>query len=425
MEYCISAFWIGLELLCAIFFCGAFLSRKPKKKYQAMVIAAVWLFVVFYSYFPIKDFVKQILLVSVFISISLLLYEGRLLAHFFLAVLCYIFIATIDVIAINGACLLLDISYDDFIWEKFNYTILTTADKLIAVLFSWLLSKFRIKGNLGRQHSKWLFLSTLFPTVSMVMFLMFFYQASRYGGIPISIILFGCILMVANIAMLYIVDNIEKATVAEQNSRLLKQQMALQAENYLALKKNYTAQRKSTHEFERHIQVLQDLLERQEYDSANDYVRKLQVNRSLKVYCINSNNPVIDVVLNQKHQLAQENGISMSVKVNDLSAIPIQPHEMVVLLSNLLDNAIEACLKVEGHREIMCTLLVEDSIYISVRNTSNPVNIVNGEIETTKANPAEHGFGIPAVKFILEHLNSEYTFEYKEGWFQFVAEIQI
>ena len=59
----------------------------------------------------------------------------------------------------------------------------------------------------------------------------------------------------------------------------------------------------------------------------------------------------------------------MRVKVNDLSSVSIQTNELVVLLSNLLDNAIEACLKLEQNREIVCSILKEDSIYISIRNT--------------------------------------------------------
>lgn len=115
----------------------------------------------------------------------------------------------------------------------------------------------------------------------------------------------------------------------------------------------------------------------------------------------------------------------MRVQVNDLSSISYQTDELVVLLSNLLDNAIEACLRLDGHREILCSILKEDSVYISIRNTSNPVVIVNNEIPTSKSEVTEHGFGIPAVKYILEQQNAEYTFAYKDGWFQFVAEIPL
>lgn len=423
MEYFISGIWMGLELLCIICFNGAFLIKRDGIKHKSFIIVTVWAFVSVYTHLPINQLARQIMVPLIFSGVSLLLYKGSYIAHFFLAIICYIFIAAMDAIAVNGMCSLLHIDYDTFVWRKLSYITLITADKLIAIFLAWLLYHFRKKGNLGVQHHKWLLLSALFPAISVLMFLMFFFDAPADKDISISIVIFSSILMVANIAMLYIIAGIEKATEHEQDTRLLKQQISLQSENYNALKKNYSVQRKATHEFERHIQVIRDLLDREEYDFVKNYVCQLQANRTLRIFCIHSNNPVIDVVLNQKHQLAQENGITMRVQVNDLSSMPYQTDDFVVLLSNLLDNAIEACLRMDGQREILCSILEENGVYISIRNTSEPVVIVDGEIATSKPNATEHGFGLPAVKYILERLNAEYTFAYEDGWFQFVAEI--
>ena len=423
MEYVISAIWSALELFCFILFNGAFLVRKARKKSDILAVAAIWIFTSVYAYLPINQFLKQLCLPFIYAWISVLLYEGTYVAHVFLAVICYIFVAVIDAFSSYGMCEMLHIDYSTLIWRKLLYTTLITADKLVAVFLAWLLYRFRGKRSWGKWYDKWLLLSVLFPAVSIFVFLMFFYYGPRDGDISISIVIFSVVLMAANIAMLYIISGIEKATEHEQDARLLKQQISLQTENYNALKKNYSVQRKATHEFERHIQVLRDLLDQEEYDSAKDYIRTLQANRTLRIFCVNSSNPVIDVVLNQKHQLAQENAITMHVQVNDLSSISYQTDELVVLLSNLLDNAIEACLRLDGRREILCTILKEDSTYISIRNTSNPVVIVNNEIPTSKPDATEHGFGIPAVKYILERLNAEYTSAYNDGWFQFVAEI--
>lgn len=423
MEYLISGVWIGIELLCNILFCGAFLARKECSYAKGFILVIVWIVIGLYSNLGINPIVKQVATVLLFTFISSQLYKGSYITHILLTLICYIFITAIDTIAINGMCTLLKISYSELIWRRISYTVVTTMDKITACLIAWLLNRFREKNNLTGIHNKWLILSCLFPAVSAVMFVVLFFNVPRNEDASASIVVFSGILVIANIAMLYVISSIEKATMHEQETRLLKQQISIQAENYSALKNNYNAQRKATHEFERHIQVLRDLLDQEEYDSAKDYVRGLQTNRTLRVFCINSNNPVIDVVLNQKHQLAQENGITMRVQVNDLSSIPYQTDEFVVLLSNLLDNAIEACLRKDGLREILCSILKEDGVYISIRNTSKQVDIVNGEIATSKPNATEHGFGLPAVKYILERLHAEYTFVYKDGWFQFVAEI--
>lgn len=425
MEYVIGTIWTSLELCCVVLFCGTFLPKRELHKRAIAASILLWAIVCIYPNIPMNHFVKQALTVSCYMALSLVLYRGTWFAHLCLAVIFYIFIAAIDAITVNGMCTLLGIDYNTFVWRKLSYITLTTAEKLLAVFLAWALYHFRPKSNLGKQRSRWMQLSILFPAVSAVMLAVLFYTSADGDDIAAGVAVFAGILMIANAAILYVINQIERAVEQEQELRLLRQQISMQAESYTALKESYSVQRKSTHEFERHIRVLKDLLDQKEYEAAREYVRQLQADRALKVFSILSNNPVIDVVLNQKHQAAQENNIKMHVKVNDLSAVSINTNQLVVLLSNLLDNAIEACQKLEKSREIVCSILMEDSLYVAIRNTSSPVEIIHGEIATTKPDKAEHGYGLSAVKYILEQLGAEYAFTYSGGWFQFVAEIRL
>lgn len=423
MSYVIGAIWNLLELQSVYYFNGSFLFRKENNQNNINKVLLILLLTCIYSNFPINHYVKMIFTILAYSVLSMLLLQGTFVVHACLSIICFIFITAIETISINGMCYLLGISLNTFIWRKLSYLTLVTAEKLLALFFTWILNRSRRKGNLGKQHSKWIQLSSLFPIISAMMLTFLFYNSPRNEDVSLGIVFFGAILIVANFAMIYVISSIEKSTERDRDLRLLRQQISIQTENYRALKENYSVQRKSTHEFERHIQVIRDLLDQKEYKSAQDYVRQLQANRTLKVFSISSNNPVIDVVLNQKHQVAQENGIKMRVKVNDLSAITIGKNELVVLISNLLDNAIEACMRIENNREIVCNILMEGNIYLSIRNTSLPVTIVHGEIPTTKQDATEHGYGLQAVKYILDQLEAEYTFAYNDGWFQFVAEI--
>lgn len=423
MSYVIGAIWNLLELQSVYYFNGSFLFRKENNQNNINKVLLILLFTCIYSNFPINHYVKMIFTISSYSVLSILLLQGTFVVHACLSIICFIFITAIETISINSMCYLLGISLNTFIWRKLSYLTLVTAEKLLALFCTWILNRSRRKGNLGKQHSKWIQLSALFPIISAMMLTFLFYNSPRNEDVSLGIVFFGVILIIANFAMIYVISSIEKSTERDRDLRLLRQQISIQTENYRALKENYSVQRKSTHEFERHIQVIRDLLDQKEYESAQDYVRQLQANRTLKVFSISSNNPVIDVVLNQKHQVAQENGIKMRVKVNDLSAITIGKNELVVLISNLLDNAIEACMRIENNREIVCNILMEGNIYLSIRNTSLPVTIIHGEIPTTKQETTEHGYGLQAVKYILDHLNAEYTFAYNDGWFQFVAEI--
>lgn len=142
-----------------------------------------------------------------------------------------------------------------------------------------------------------------------------------------------------------------------------------------------------------------------------------------RIFTVNSHHPVIDAVLNQKYQQAQEHEIDVQMQVSDLAYVSISTDHLVVLLSNLLDNAIEACNKLPNHRFIECSLILSDSLYISVRNTSMPVETNGNYIPTTKEPKEDHGYGLPHIDFILKQLHAEYVLSYQNGWFEFAAEI--
>ena len=115
----------------------------------------------------------------------------------------------------------------------------------------------------------------------------------------------------------------------------------------------------------------------------------------------------------------------MEFEVNNLSCVSIPISELVVLFSNLFDNAIEACEKVSCEQVIYCKILANDSLYISIRNSSLPVTVINKRIKTTKEKSIEHGFGLPNICRILDDLSADYDFGYADGYFYFVADVPL
>lgn len=423
MQYILSSLWIGLELLCCLVFVSAF--QTPKRNRIVCIIAFLlsWITMSFYSNTDINEVVKQFVTLALFTGLCAFLYNGKIISHFFLIIICYILLILIDTACAYGVCALLGVTFDEFVWLKFTYITVTTIGKLLSLFIVWLLKRVRSSNGMNGIQSKWFLLLLLFPTASVLILVLVFFGNQGNQDMSINAVIISAILAVANFAILYIVNAIEKASRIENETKILKQQIAFQADNYLALQKSYSLQRKATHEFERHLQTISDLLNRMDIQTAVDYLNRLQSNRTLRIYSVNSNHPVIDVILNQKHQLAKERGINIQIQVNDLSEVAIPTDSLVVLLSNLLDNAIEACQKLDSRKEIHCSILHDDGVYISVRNTSLPVKVKDKFIPTTKENASEHGYGLPAICYILEQLHAEYTFEYNDGWFQFVAEI--
>lgn len=117
--------------------------------------------------------------------------------------------------------------------------------------------------------------------------------------------------------------------------------------------------------------------------------------------------------MNTKYQEAGENGIVFVLRINDLSGLRLEDEDIVTILSNLLDNAIEACKKCDISRRILkLKFVIEDGmVKIGVRNTfDSPVLYENGEIKSTRLVSAEeHGVGIKNIIEVIEKYDGSYV----------------
>ena len=321
-------------------------------------------------------------------------------------------------------CPALEISLEELPEQRLLCCVIACFGFLITVLLA-LLGRYLELPELLQPNKSRRMLSVLFPCASGVLLAVMAFAVRDVEHVEIALFLFGVVLLIANLAILYLLRSIERQVEEERERALLQQQMVIQTESIHALEKSYRAQRQASHEFQNQLQTIHNLLTRNGTKEALSYVEQLQGMQTTRVLAVNTHHPVLDAVLNQKYQRAKEANIEMQFRVNDLSSLKLETNVLVVLFSNLLDNAIEGCRKPDQEPTIQCTILLSQSLYLSIRNTSPPVVIKGKEIPTTKEPKYEHGYGLTGVSRILNDLNAEFTFDYSNGWFTFVAEIPL
>ena len=100
---------------------------------------------------------------------------------------------------------------------------------------------------------------------------------------------------------------------------------------------------------------------------------------AVRSICLDTHRPIADVLLSQKQALAKSHEIQVKLDLDDLSVFPLSDDDLVVVFSNLFDNAIEACQKipVRQQRKIVFKVKIEDGAgYIYMENTTQaPVQI--------------------------------------------------
>ncbi|WP_312906446.1 sensor histidine kinase [Tissierella praeacuta] len=188
----------------------------------------------------------------------------------------------------------------------------------------------------------------------------------------------------------------EKLALEEQNKYYQRQLEIINSsyENIKSLR----------HDMKNYLLVLKGYIENGGREKSIDYI--LQINDSLyeKEQLSRTGNIEIDSILNYKLQEAQSKGILVTPELKIPSKLNILPLDIVVILGNLLDNAIEASSKVESDKIIDIRIKYKnDVLFIYINNSFDGSIIYDGDkIKTTKEDKENHGIGLNNIEKILK-----------------------
>ena len=177
-----------------------------------------------------------------------------------------------------------------------------------------------------------------------------------------------------------------------------------QMKSFQEQKRNYENQRKILHDYKNQVNCILGLMKDKDVGEAQTLAERLDQTLREGIDVIDVSHPVINVLLNQKYRQAAEQKISILFQVNNLGAVWLEEQDIVILLSNLLDNAIEACSEVGEHRTICFRMLMEEGqLIVSVKNPmKNPVKAQGEHIPTHKEDGENHGFGMKNVAEVTD-----------------------
>lgn len=235
------------------------------------------------------------------------------------------------------------------------------------------------------------------------------------------IILISFLLIGMNILLLRLIGDIFEREQKIHEKSLFNERAVNDKKVYQILTDNYQNERKKTHEYKNYMNCIEGMLKQGEVDSTIAYVENITGGLNQNENIIDTNNVYINSVLNAKYQEANAKDIIFILKVNDLSNITIDNDDLVVILSNLLNNAIYESEKVEKDRRIWLKFACEDKMtIISVKNTTSSAGTSgNNLLKTTKENKIRHGFGISNIKDIVSKYNGSCVIKHDNYLYRF------
>ncbi|MDO4944523.1 MAG: GHKL domain-containing protein [Ruminococcus sp.] len=222
--------------------------------------------------------------------------------------------------------------------------------------------------------------------------------------------LFLLILMIVMFAimLLLIINNMSKKYFKDTSDLLLKQ-IDTQLRHYEALddmKKEFHSFR---HDYINHMQCVAALISSNKNEEAVQYINKLSNSKTITEKPYECGNHILDSILTEKAAAAKK--CDTEICLDGLFTHDFDPVDLCVIFSNALDNAIEACRKIGGHKTIDVKLNIQQGYqFISI---SNPTNEENNSLLTTKDDKTHHRFGINNIRNAVNRHNG--TFDLSNG----------
>ncbi len=221
-------------------------------------------------------------------------------------------------------------------------------------------------------------------------------------------------LIVLNIVVTMI---IQRLRIYEQNQieeQLIEKRLEDERLLLAKINDNYELVRTMRHDTKHYYSILQAMIEKKQYDEAKELLEFVTGNKLKYGYAIYTGNNIIDNVVNAKSRICEERGIRFDFQMTGKVSGKIET-DIGVIISNLIDNAIEAQEHVKKGKITLSIDAVEGMCRLDMSNTINgSVLESNPGLVTSKKDKELHGLGIKSIYRILKNLDGMMDI-YEEG----------
>ena len=231
-------------------------------------------------------------------------------------------------------------------------------------------------------------------------------------ALPSFLILFYVLFLIAYRHQL------QQHSQAELQSSILTEQLKQAEIEMASLRNTETQSAIYRHDMRHHLAAIDGFLKADNPQKAQEYIQTVQADIqaiTLKRFC---NNELVNLLCSSFADKAERQGIQLSIQAGLPQKLPLSDTELCAILSNSLENALNAVAQLENDADKWI------SLYCGVRLNKMLIEIKNpytGQITMQNglpiANQNNHGYGCRSIQTITQHNNGICLFDAKDGIF--------
>ena len=265
----------------------------------------------------------------------------------------------------------------------------------------------------------WLFLSSLAVPIFTISIEILFVTTN--GATPMLVVTSMLLLFSINILVFFMLNSLTKYYEQSLKASFIKQEREYYKKQCEVMQKSSENLRSIKHDLTNHFTVIENLLDSNNVNEATNYLHELiKSDKTANIIYSDTGNIAVDSIINYKLCNAVLNEIDVDTDIIIPNELPIEIFDLSTILTNLLDNSLQALQKLKTNRKLSVKITYKKGLLIiKIKNTYNGiVEYENGELITTKDNKAEHGYGMKNVNEAVEKYNGICQIEHNEQFFE-------
>ncbi len=175
------------------------------------------------------------------------------------------------------------------------------------------------------------------------------------------------------------------------------------------------------HDIKHKMLLINDYIKNKKFEEAEEYISTLisDIDKNkIKSYCDNHS---VNVVLSYYDKIAGEKGARFETNVNLPETLTVNETDLAVVLSNGIENAINAVDNCENKEISVKVFMDTDKIYVEIKNPFSDKVIFDGNMPKSKQE--NHGFGTKSMAAIVDKYEGVYSFNVENEYFIFQCSI--
>lgn len=221
---------------------------------------------------------------------------------------------------------------------------------------------------------------------------------------------------------LFYYTEIQKQANIERERDMLNTQFRQAQKEFASLRQMQQNAAAYRHDMRHHFALLQGLASKGHMEELKEYLQIAQSDMDAITPLRFCENETVNLILSTFAAKAKQAGILLTIEARLPDTLPFSDTELCSLLSNALENAIQASENIADSNKRSIKLRIyskNKKLCIDIRNSYQTEPIFHQGLPISKERG--HGFGIKSMAHIVEKHGGVFQFSVKDGWFIFQA----